>query len=307
MPFLLMCARTARAVPVILSLVVAQPFGRRALAQSPARLLDQVVFELTSVEDSSQYFVYRYRIRNPVSSKSGVAGISVELSAPPGTGATTLPSTGRYVHGADAGVGPISDHVPVGVINPPGWTSGLARRNAILSWAPREGYYSPNGPAVAFSEDSAPPGGSREGFGLRSPFLLGPRRFSARPTLASCCSANKLDAHGDYLMPGQFRVGGYTAAPTVRPQDMSLAVVQSNLQQACASLGWIRDGALCSNLRSKLEQAVGALRRDDSQAAKGSLRLAIDELEAQHGSGKPVNDNAYWLLKANAAYLLAHM
>lgn len=96
-------------------------------------------------------------------------------------------------------------------------------------------------------------------------------------------------------------------APMVRPQDMSLKVVQSHLQQVCGSLRWIPDGAVCGSLRSKLEPAIGALQRGDGQAAKGSLRAVLDELEAQHGPGKPVNDNAYWLLKVNGAYLLAHM
>ena len=139
MPYPLMCVRTARAVLLALALVFAQTSGDSALAQSPTRLLDQVALEVTSVEDSSHYLLYRYRLRNSVSSVSGVAGISLDLSAQRGTGVLKLPSTGRFVHGAEAGVGPISDHVPVGVINPEGWTSGLARRNAILSWGPREG------------------------------------------------------------------------------------------------------------------------------------------------------------------------
>ena len=301
MPYPLMCVRTARAVLLALALVFAQTSGDSALAQSPTRLLDQVALEVTSVEDSSHYLLYRYRLRNSVSSVSGVAGISLDLSAQRGTGVLKLPSTGRFVHGAEAGVGPISDHVPVRVINPEGWTSGLARRNAILSWGPREGYESPNGIVVAFADDSAPPGGSKQGFGLRSPFLPGVRRFSAEPTLASCCSGSR----GEYPVPGHFRVSGFTVAPTVRPQDMTIKVLLDDLQETCGELRWITDGAVCGRFRSTLEPVSG--RQADPEASRTALRTARGELEAQHGSAKPVNDNAYWLLRVNAEYLLAHM
>ena len=40
---------------------------------------------------------------------------------------------------------------------------------------------------------------------------------------------------------------------------------------------------------------------------KGSLRAFLAELDARHGPGMPVSDNAYWLLKVNGEYLLAHM
>ena len=305
MPYALMCGRTAKAVLLTLALVLGQTSGDGALAQSPTRLLNQVALEVTSVEDSSHYLLYRYRLRNSVSSVSGVAGINLDLSAQRGTGVLGLPSTGRFVHGAEAGVGPISDHVPVGVINPEGWTSGLARRNAILSWGPREGYESPNGIVVAFADDSASPGGSKEGFGLRSPFLPGVRRFSAEPTLASCCSQYRPGSHGEYPVPGHFRVSGFTVAPTVRPQDMTIKVLLDDLQQTCGELRWITDGAVCSRFRSTLEPVSG--RQADPEASRTALRTVRGELEAQHGSAKPVNDNAYWLLKVNAEYLLAYM
>ncbi|OLD93149.1 MAG: hypothetical protein AUG79_12505 [Gemmatimonadetes bacterium 13_1_20CM_4_69_16] len=92
----------------------------------------------------------------------------------------------------------------------------------------------------------------------------------------------------------------------MRPPDMSLAIVRSDLQQTCGPLRWIADGAVCGRLRSNLEQAI-ASQQGDRAATTGSLPAFLAELDAQHGPGKPVSDNAYWLLKVNGEYLLAHM
>jgi len=47
--------------------------------------------------------------------------------------------------------------------------------------------------------------------------------------------------------------------------------------------------------------------RQEAQSARQALTSFLQELDNQHGPGKPVNDNAFWLLKLNAGYLLAHM
>jgi len=51
-------------------LVAAQLLLRDTQAQSP-QLLGAVTFEVTSVTDSGQYFLYGYRIVNPSSSRGG--------------------------------------------------------------------------------------------------------------------------------------------------------------------------------------------------------------------------------------------
>ena len=88
---------------------------------------------------------------------------------------------------------------------------------------------------------------------------------------------------------------------------MTLTILREDLEQACGLLHWITEAALCDRLRSALERAVAPRPRSDAAATKGSLRAFLAELEAQHGTGKPVNDNAYWLLRVNGEYLLAHM
>ena len=56
-------------------------------------------------------------------------------------------------------------------------------------------------------------------------------------------------------------------------------------------------------LRTGVEQVISARGRGDTQSAKDGLGKLIRDLDDQHGPGKPVNENAYWLLKLNAEYL----
>ena len=265
-------------------------------AQSPHQILDAVGLEVVSVEDSSSYSVYRYHIVNPASSRGGVAEVTLDLSAARGTGHERLQFTGHlFPHAAGEG-----EHVPFGGIAPDRWEMLVVK--AGLDWHVDQVILRDGGPPV--SSDSAAPGGVKGGFGVRSPYLPGIRSFSAVPTEQSCCS--EPNARGELPNSSTFRARGWTVAPSVRPQDMSLTVLESDLVQACGSLRWITDTAVCGNLRSNLERAI-ASQESDRPAAKGLLRTFLDELEAQHGPGKPVNDNAYWLLKVNAEYLLAHM
>ena len=147
-------------------------------------------------------------------------------------------------------------------------------------------------------------GGYSASWLYRSAYLPAPRQFSSIPTEQSCCT--KPNDEGELPNSALFRVKGLTVAATVQPKDMTLKVVMQDLQQVCGPLRWIADGVVCGRLRSLLEPAsVG--QPGDREGGKGSLRAFLDELELQHGPGKPVNDNGYWMLKVNAEYLLAHL
>jgi len=154
------------------------------------------------------------------------------------------------------------------------------------------------------SFDSVAPGVVRDGFGVRSPYLPGVREFAAIPTEQSCCT--KPNAQGELPTPFLFRVRSFTVAPTYPPEKMTFQVLGELLGRACGELGWIGQVGVCQSLRIKLGPA-GRSGQHEDDARKDSLRAFIAELDAQHGPGKPVSDNAYWLLKVNAEYLLAHM
>lgn len=289
-------ARIPQRIAVAAILLAALLSWRDMPAQS-ARILGPVSFELTSVTDSAQYLVYQYRIVNPASSRGGVAELELDLSAPPGTGHERLAFTGNlFPHG-----GGDVDHVPFGGIAPDHWEMLVIK--ARLDWYSDQVILTDGG--VPVSVDSAASGRTKEGFGLRSSYLPGLRQFKATPTIQSCCT--RPNDRGEYPNALSFPVAGVTVGPTVRPADLGLTLARSDLQQACGPLHWITADAACGSLRSTLEQAITTLQRDGREAAKGPLQAFLDELEANHGPGKPVNDNAYWLLKVNGAYLLAHM
>ena len=304
MQFPLLSARTNIARLLFIA-ALAHLTSERVRAQAPTRLLSNVTLETTSVADSSGYLVYRYRLGNPAASRSAVAGMNIDLSGARGTGLLTLPSTGEFFNTTGIAVGPVTDHVPVGVITPDNWSAGLMP-NAILHWGAVQGYAGEGGDAAPFTRDSAAAGAAKEGFGLRSPYYPGIRRLSAEPTLGSCC-ARPNAASGEYPVAGEFRVRSITVAPSVRPEDIRIGTVRDDLQQVCGPLHWIQDPAVCVRLRSSVQDAASAMQRRDAQQAKQALSALLQELDNQHGPGKPVNDNAYWLLKANAAYLLAHL
>jgi hypothetical protein len=77
--------------------------------------------------------------------------------------------------------------------------------------------------------------------------------------------------------------------------------------QAC-SLEWVTNEGVCRSLQAKTDAAARSIERD-ADAARRQISAFIAELDAQHGPepGKHVNDNAYWLLRINAEYILAQM
>ena len=305
MQFPVVSARRTSLTWLALVAGITQLLSERALAQSPVRLLDDVAFETTTIDDSSGYLVYHYRLSNSRSSRAAVAWVHVDLSGARGTGLVVLPSTGEFHNTTGIAVGPVSDHVPVGVIAPHNWSAFLTS-NGLVSWAARQGYGTDGTSALPFTSDSAAVGGSKDGFGLRSSYFPGIRHFSAEPTLGSCCARPK-PGSGEYPAPGEFRVRSVTVAPTIRSEDISVETVRSDLQQVCGPLGWIPDRSACGSFRSLIQDAAAAMQRPDTQRAKQALSSLLQELDNQHGPGKPVNDNAYWLLKVNATHLLAHL
>jgi len=66
-----------------------------------------------------------------------------------------------------------------------------------------------------------------------------------------------------------------------------------NLTRQACTLGWIAQGSLCTTLRGHLS------------AQPARLTSFRDDLTAGHTTGGPVTNNAYWLLKVNAEYILS--
>jgi hypothetical protein len=96
--------------------------------------------------------------------------------------------------------------------------------------------------------------------------------------------------------------------PLIRTASNFLTRLDSLLDQTCgAALAWITSSTVCTSLGAKLDLASQELSQADTTGAESQLQSFLSELEAQHGTGLPVSDNAYWLLKPNAEYILAQL
>lgn len=85
---------------------------------------------------------------------------------------------------------------------------------------------------------------------------------------------------------------GVEPIPPEATTESLTARLESLTAQAC-TFGWITRARLCTILRDHLTARPPRL---------VSVRRA---LAAAHKSGGPVTDNAYWLLKVNADYILS--
>jgi hypothetical protein len=96
------------------------------------------------------------------------------------------------------------------------------------------------------------------------------------------------------------------------PSDASppgLVARSLSLLRSVCDLGWITSAGVCHSLQVKLDAAGKFVGRGDIQSARGALGAFLDELAAQRGPepGKHVTENAYWLLKINAEFLLSRL
>lgn len=93
--------------------------------------------------------------------------------------------------------------------------------------------------------------------------------------------------------------------PVFQAPELLLIRLRRLTAQTCsAQLQWVTEARVCSTLDTTLGSASERLRKADNPGAKSQLRAFLTQLEAAHGPSGTVNDNAYWLLKANAGFIL---
>ncbi|MGH2609593.1 MAG: FIMAH domain-containing protein [Tepidiformaceae bacterium] len=105
------------------------------------------------------------------------------------------------------------------------------------------------------------------------------------------------------------QIVGIDAIPSARSPTGLLERLIGLQAQACGDLAWITSAGVCQSLQVKLDHAQRALTEGKAKDARNHLEAFLQELEAQHGPepGKHVTDNAYWLLKVNAEYILGRL
>lgn len=112
--------------------------------------------------------------------------------------------------------------------------------------------------------------------------------------------------------------GGWWSTPAVVPlrdprvfaaPAVALRLLRGDLAEICGTLLWVTQQGVCNSLQVKLIQAARSFDRGHQDVTRGQLEAFLAELDAQHGAqpGKHVSDNAYWLLRVNAEYLLSRM
>lgn len=248
---------------------------------------------------------YDYRLANPASSDAGVESLRLDISASLDVTPVVLDHEGLFLgDGTRNGIDPTASHAPVGFTVPPSWAAVIFP-DGRFEWVSTSRGLEAN--------DPVPPGATRQDFVLRSTYLPGVREYVLWPDYPHrCCPHPAGDPRNldvDVKSEEDFEVRGQTIAPTYRPEQMDIDVLVDLLDRACGELGWISNAGVCRSLRVKLEQAGRAIERGRTDAARGQLESFLAELDARHGEppGKHVNDDAYWLLRTNAAFLLERL
>ena len=264
--------------------------------------IDAMDLQLTALDDSSEYFVYRYTAINPPTSTQGVAAVRLNVSASPGMSAVSLPATGRFLDGsAVASPLPVAPHAQVGPISPSGWQASLDRMTPHLDW------YGVNG--RMFDHDSIAPGDSLPGLGIRSTYLPAIREVGAVPTWQSCCQEpwgtsedNPMRAHRD---PEYFMITSYAIAPGYRPEEITINLLQNQLNAICSEPLWLTNSSLCSEFGNLLLNAYNEYHLfNDPYDAALSLSDLRDRVDAEQAQMEP---EAYWLLHYNVRQAYANV
>ena len=166
------------------------------------------------------------------------------------------------------------------------------------------------------SEFDIKPGQCLEGFSLKSDKLPGIKQYFAQgnsPTLFPTLLNGELTEEEEEQVGdiGNFfinSVSSKTVLPDVEASTSPVVLIDRliSLKHQAAQLGWIygpgADGLL-NSLDVKLEAAKKSILGNKNKAASNQLKAFVTEVEALHH--KKIDDNAYYLLKVNAEFVIS--
>lgn len=255
--------------------------------------LEPMNFQLIALDDSQDYFVYRYTAANPATSTQGVAVIRLDVSASSGPSVTSLPATGRFLDGSAVESSlPVAPHAQVGPISPAEWQAVLDRSTPFLYWLGVNGRM--------FDYDSIAPGDSLPDLGIRSTFFPAVREVGAVPTWQSCCQepwgTDEENPDRMHREPEYFMVPSYALAPGYRAEELTIGLLQDQLDTICTDPLWLNNSTLCSEFSDLLSDAQFSLILGDAYGAAAKLAELRDRVDAEQGQMEP---EAYWLLYYN--------
>lgn len=256
--------------------------------------LDDVEYELVELADSGSYFVYSYVLKNPASSTWGLSAAVMDISASSGTPAS-LPATGPF-EDLVAAFGGATPHAEVGPISPTGWRA-IMNTHSGLVWSPPG--------SVTTTSDSVAPGDSLAGFGLRSSYLPGLRQMRYEPTVESCCQ-EPIDTTPEifWALPNDYSVEGWSVGPRYMPEEVDIALLQSQLTAICTDPLWLDSGTLCAEFDAALDSAAAELAGGALYDAAIGLSDLLDRVEAEQ---QQMHSNAHWMLYHNIHQAYANL
>lgn len=262
------------------------------------------LLQLDAIEDSADYWIYRYSLSNPVAGQHPLAAAYIDLVDPSATGQPVrLPSSGVYdsidAHGRTFTRTDRGFTVPLGASTPGAWK--LVEMTDGIAWGNVRG--------VAWELDGLEPGSTLAGFALRSPFLPGLRSARTEPAWAACCAepwgTPEENPDGIHHDPASFAETFEVPAPTHSPDALGLPEIVQQLTASCTTLGWITNQGVCNSLQVKLDAVAANLAAGNPTAASNELVAFANELDALNV--KFISPEAYWMLKVNAEYLAGQM
>lgn len=121
--------------------------------------------------------------------------------------------------------------------------------------------------------------------------------------------ADTLPAKDDLVLHG---LVDSTVSVEPLPADLGAANLLNRLEGlrslACgSSLAWITSSSVCTSLGAQLDSASQSVGQGNMSQAHGHVTNFLGTVSTQHGTGLPINDSAYWLLKVNAEFIAARL
>jgi hypothetical protein len=261
-------------------------------------VLKNVEVDTSIIFSTGDIFTYSYIIVNPASNSGKIEAVKIDISR--ATGTVALASEGiTSDNSAIETTVNRSSVIPVGFRSPSKWIAA-ASDDQTARWG-----------AIA-AESQIAPGKMQGNFILQTRGLPGVRTVTLQPEFIQTHvdEASEEDVVRLKSIEEQTKFNTITIGPDA-PKSLEPTLLidrLSALTHQAVSLGWIfgpgSDG-IANSLDAKLASAKDSVSRGNNTAAKKQLNALINDLDAQRG--KHVNDNAYFLLKTNAQFIISKL
>jgi hypothetical protein len=115
-----------------------------------------------------------------------------------------------------------------------------------------------------------------------------------RPTIQSCCS-EPVDTTEEivYALPSAYETSGWSVGPRYMPEEVDLALLQSQLDTVCTDPLWLDDSQLCTEFGDLLDMAEDEEGDGNFHGAAAVLNHLLDRIGDEEAA---FDANGYWLM-----------